>query len=68
MTIIPEAQFKLPPPTAISARIVRAGILSTALFVLIYATTPPQHWGEVTQALLYHQVRTTDPTFCGDWG
>ena len=47
----------------VPARIVRAGILSTALFVLIYATTPPQHWGEVTQALLYHQVRTTDPTF-----
>ena len=43
-------------------------ILSTALFVLIYATTPPQHWGEVTQALLYHQVRTTDPTFCAGWG
>ena len=37
--------------------------VSTALFVLIYATTPPQHWGEVTQALLYHQVRATDPTF-----
>lgn len=32
-------------------------ILTCTLFVVIHAMTPPQHWGEVTQALLYHQVR-----------
>ena len=32
-------------------------ILTSALFVVIHIMTPPQHWGEVTQALLYHQVR-----------
>lgn len=32
-------------------------ILTCVLFVAIHVTTPPQHWGEVTQALLYHQVR-----------
>ena len=32
-------------------------ILTCALFIAIHVMTPPQHWGEVTQALLYHQVR-----------
>lgn len=32
-------------------------ILTCVLFVAIHVMTPPQHWGEVTQALLYHQVR-----------
>lgn len=32
-------------------------ILTCVLFVAIHMMTPPQHWGEVTQALLYHQVR-----------
>ena len=32
-------------------------ILTSALFVVIHIMTPPQHWGEVTQALIYHQVR-----------
>ena len=32
-------------------------MVSVALFCAIHATTPPQHWGEVTQALLFHQTR-----------
>ena len=32
-------------------------ILTCVIFVAIHMMTPPQHWGEVTQALLYHQVR-----------
>ena len=32
-------------------------LLYCILFGSIHATTPPQHWGEVTQALLFHQTR-----------
>jgi potassium/chloride transporter 9 len=31
--------------------------LSVSLFIWIHSTTAPHHWGEVTQALLYHQTR-----------
>jgi potassium/chloride transporter 9 len=32
-------------------------ILEVALFIVIHYLSPPKQWGDVTQSLIYHQVR-----------
>jgi solute carrier family 12 (potassium/chloride transporters), member 9 len=31
--------------------------VATALFIVIHYTSPPKSWGNITQSLIYHQVR-----------
>jgi hypothetical protein len=42
-----------------------------ALFIVVHYTSPPKAWGDVTQSLIYHQVRLDalfrkfeDPKYC----
>ncbi|KAF9353035.1 hypothetical protein BGX34_011837 [Mortierella sp. NVP85] len=34
-----------------------SGLLTAALFIWIHYWSPPKRWGDVTQSLIYHQVR-----------
>ncbi|KAF9955005.1 hypothetical protein BGZ65_003659, partial [Modicella reniformis] len=34
-----------------------SGLMTSGLFILIHYWSPPKRWGDVTQSLMYHQVR-----------
>ncbi|KAG0231094.1 hypothetical protein BGW42_000511 [Actinomortierella wolfii] len=36
---------------------VLSGLLTSMLFIWIHYSSPPKRWGDVTQSLIYHQVR-----------